>query len=131
MKKGFTLIELLVVISIIVILITIGMTSLATAQKKGRDAKRKSDLREIKNALEQYFTICGYAYPTPYVNKYDTVSCSSPSQIIIQNSPNDPRTGADYTCPEVVSANCNASQFQLCATLEAESPTNYCVVNSQ
>jgi len=46
---GFTLIELLVVISILAILITMGLTSFASAQRKGRDAKRKSDIREIKN----------------------------------------------------------------------------------
>jgi len=49
-KKGFTLIELLVVISI-------------RARKKGRDAKRVGDIKQIQTALELYFND-NYTYPT-------------------------------------------------------------------
>lgn len=53
--KGFTLIELLVVISIIGVLSTVAMTSLNSARKRTRDAVRKSDLHQIKVALESYY----------------------------------------------------------------------------
>jgi prepilin-type N-terminal cleavage/methylation domain-containing protein len=78
-RSGFTLLELLVVISIIVILITLGLSSFATAQKKGRDAKRKSDIKEIQTALEQYYSACGYVYPTVPggSNFYSSINCSS------------------------------------------------------
>jgi len=52
--KGFTLIELLVVIAIIGILASIVLASLDTARKKGRDARRVSDLKQIQLALELY-----------------------------------------------------------------------------
>jgi len=61
-KKGFTLIELLVVISIIGLLSTISVVALNGARKKGRDAKRVGDIRQIQTALELYFNDKG-AYP--------------------------------------------------------------------
>jgi general secretion pathway protein G len=54
-KKGFTLVELLVVMAILGILTVITLANFRTSQIKGRDAQRKSDLRQIANALEAYF----------------------------------------------------------------------------
>ena len=54
-KKGFTLIELLVVISIIGLLSSVVLASLNTAREKARDARRKSDLNQIRTALLLYF----------------------------------------------------------------------------
>lgn len=50
-KSGFTLIELLVVITIIGLLASISVILLTPAFKKGRDAKRKSDLAQIGRFL--------------------------------------------------------------------------------
>lgn len=61
-QKGFTLIELLVVISIIGILSTIAMTSLNSARKKARDARRKSDLNQMVLAMDQYYSDHGTYY---------------------------------------------------------------------
>jgi len=54
-EKGFTLIELLVVVAIIGILSSITMASLNSARAKARDARRMSDLSQIRNALYMYF----------------------------------------------------------------------------
>ena len=54
-KKGFTLIELLVVIAIIGILSSVVLASLNSARKKGRDARRVSDIQQMQLALELYF----------------------------------------------------------------------------
>ncbi len=58
-KKGFTLIELLVVVAIIGILSSVVLASLNSAREKARDARRKSDLKQIQNALEMYYNDCG------------------------------------------------------------------------
>ncbi|MFA7169526.1 MAG: prepilin-type N-terminal cleavage/methylation domain-containing protein [Candidatus Paceibacterota bacterium] len=59
LEKGFTLIELLVVISIIGVLSTIAMTSLNGARAKARDARRRTEIGEIKKALEIYYSVNG------------------------------------------------------------------------
>jgi len=61
-SKGFTLIELLVVVAIISLLSSVVMASLNSARAKGRDAKRVSDLRQVQNALELYYSGSG-SYP--------------------------------------------------------------------
>lgn len=53
-KKGFTLIELLVVISIIGLLSSIVLASLANAKQKGNDSKVQQELTQIRNAMELY-----------------------------------------------------------------------------
>ena len=63
-NKGFTLVELLVVVSIIGILSTIVLGSLGSARQKARDAKRASDLMQIKTALEMYYND-NRTYPNP------------------------------------------------------------------
>jgi len=53
-KNGFTLIELLIVMAILAILSGIGLGSFLSAQMKSRDARRKSDLKSVSQALEAY-----------------------------------------------------------------------------
>jgi len=53
-RHGFTLIELLIVIAIISLLATLAVTALMQAQMKNRDTRRKSDLRQIRTALDLY-----------------------------------------------------------------------------
>src|SRR5262245_18472105 len=53
--RGFTLIELLVVIAIIGVLASIVLASLDSTRKKGRDAKRLSDIKQLQLALELYY----------------------------------------------------------------------------
>ncbi len=62
-KKGFTLIELLVVIAIIGLLSTLAVVTLSSARQKARDARRKSDLKQISTAMELYYSE-NESYPT-------------------------------------------------------------------
>lgn len=62
-KSGFTLVELLVVISIIGILSTLILANFNAARERGRDAQRKSDLRNIQTALRLFYNDIG-RYPT-------------------------------------------------------------------
>lgn len=63
-SKGFTLLEMLVVIGIISVLVSMGIASYSTAQKKARDAKRQSNLKSFQSALEQCYSVNNYTYPT-------------------------------------------------------------------
>jgi len=65
--KGFTLIELLVVVAIIGILATIGLVTLQGARESARDAKRMSDLSQMRLGLALYFEDHD-AYPAPVEN---------------------------------------------------------------
>lgn len=62
-RIGFTLIELLVVISIIGILASLLLARFGTAEKAGRDARRKSDLNQYRTALENYAIKTNGLYP--------------------------------------------------------------------
>ena len=66
-SQGFTLMELLVVIAILGILIGVGLTNFLSTQKKSRDNRRKTDLKNISTALETYYNDKGL-YPAGDVN---------------------------------------------------------------
>ena len=61
-RSGFTLIELLVVIAVIGLLWSIVLASLNSARAKSRDAKRRSDLNQLRTALDLYYSNHG-SYP--------------------------------------------------------------------
>ncbi len=61
-KQGFTLIEILIVIAIIGILASVAIIGLGGSRVKARDSKKISELAQIRNGLELYFTTCGH-YP--------------------------------------------------------------------
>lgn len=82
-SKGFTLIELLVVVAIIGILSSIVLASLNSARKKGRDARRISDIKQLQLALELYYDSTG-GYPagtalTPLAPTYISVIPADPT----------------------------------------------------
>lgn len=116
-KLGFTLIELLVVISIIGILVAVGATSYQRAVKLSRDSKRKTDLEQIRQALETFRSENGF-YPATkelLVSNYITVL------------PLDPKDGtADFAYTYLVGS--PAKTYSLCATtMEINLPTLWCV----
>lgn len=129
---GFTIIELMVAITLMAILITLAAFSYSTAQKRGRDAQRKSDIRNVQSALEQYYAVCGNVYPTPSGDFYDPVVCGSAGPLtILPTIPADPRGQNPYACPTPVATNCTSSVYTVCATLEGESPAEYCLRSAQ
>ena len=134
-SSGFSLLELLVVISILGILMAMGVAAYSTAQKKGRDAKRRQDIKTIQNALEQYYANNSSSYPS--------ASCTGMATYFSGAVPIDPKTGSAYIC------NSSATGYCACAILDdttggnAAAPsgvtcaftgspkTHYCLTNQQ
>lgn len=54
-SSGFTLMELMVVIAILGILVVAGTSVFSVSQRRGRDSRRKSDLKNIATVLETYY----------------------------------------------------------------------------
>lgn len=93
-KKGFTLVEVLIVVAIVGILASFAIVGIGPVQKRGRDARRLSDLRQIQNGLELYFQKNG-AYPLG--GGYATMAGLLKSNGITQLVPNDPLSNAAKT----------------------------------
>lgn len=53
-KSGFTLVELLVVIGVIAIIMVAFFPNFMGVRQRARDNQRKSDLKQIQNAMELY-----------------------------------------------------------------------------
>jgi general secretion pathway protein G len=63
-QRGFTIVELLIVIAVIAILAAIVLTSYQGTQAQARDAKRKSDVKALIDALEVYYQDNGFYPPS-------------------------------------------------------------------
>ena len=76
-RGGFTLIELLIVIAIIGLLSTVVLVGLSGFRQSGRDARRLSDLQQLRVLLEQYANACAGNYPM--VGPVNSNNCSDVS----------------------------------------------------
>ena len=95
-NRSFTLIEILVVVTIIGVLFGVATISYSSLTKSSRDARRKSDLEQIKAALEMYRSNNPLAlYPS-------AASCEELDGLIdsyLPNFPKDPKDGTyTYSC---------------------------------
>ncbi len=128
-KNGFSLLEILVVIGIIAILLSVGLSSYSTLQRKSRDAKRKADIKTIQQAQEQYYSICGFVYPTYASGTIDReIYCANPSMMILPTNklPLDPKSGQPYSCVDCTTG----TNYSVCAN-ESEIEPTPCVSSQQ
>jgi type II secretion system protein G len=96
-NSGFTLMELMIVIAILGILASLISGNFINSLKRGRDAKRKEDLHQIKNALEIYYEDNGQYPPDDKVNfgmafTHPTMA----AKVYMQKLPQDPSSGYTY-----------------------------------
>lgn len=111
-RRAFTLIELLVVIAIIALLSSIILASLSSANAKGRDARRISDIKQIQLALALYYD-ANSSYPAVI----DAAHLVTPG--FISTIPTDPSGGTAYTYVAYQS-NGNCNSYHLGASLESQ-----------
>lgn len=106
-KNAFTLLEILVVISIIGILVALGTAAFSTTQKKGRDARRKSDIKAIQNGFEQYHSKAD-SYPSSLTEANDLT-------IFPAGLPEDPKSIGEY----IYTINFGEDAYCACTLLES------------
>lgn len=131
-RRGFTLVELLVVIAILGILVTIGLVSFRTSQARGRDAQRKSDLKQISSALELYLSDYGN-YPdsvngailgcpstssVPCVWGDEHLQLTDDKTVYMKLVPKDPDDGRSYYYRSISVGSVPNMGFQIFAALE-------------
>ena len=148
--KGFTLIELLVVIAIIAILAVVGITVFSGQQQTARDARRKSDIQAIAQALEANKTSNSAVYNVLAASNFaagsiptDTTTAKYCIAAVTSGAPAVAPTAWATTaaCPTAplgyaqISATepaATTTAWRLCALLEGgTNPNTYCLANSQ
>ena len=112
-KSGFTLIELMIAIAIIGILAAAFLNNFFSSIVRGRDSRRKQDLRTISQALELYYND-NRRYPDDIPPAGESFTHpANPDTIYLTETPDDPMVGKNY-CYETA----DGSWYRLAATLE-------------
>ncbi len=139
-SRGFTLVEMLVAATIAALLAAVGMVSYTTVNRNARNARRQSDLEQMRSALELYRTENGM-YPAGgggdnFAAFEALVATLKSSGFLTAPKMVDPRNngvfGYSYntTVGTYVDGDCNTSNkvYELCARLEPESPVeSFCI----
>jgi prepilin-type N-terminal cleavage/methylation domain-containing protein len=120
-EKGFTLIELLVVIAIIGVLATLLLLQLGAARAKARDAKRISDITQIRTALEQYFDDNAGTYPQSSIYAVGDPLASYLGTGRMTNT-KDPLDQAEYGYATAPLVSTKVLRYQVWAELETGNP---------
>lgn len=127
-QKGFTLIEVLVATTIIAVLTVVGIVSYVSVNKRSRDAKRKSDVEQIRSALEMYRADYGY-YPNAGTGVWtDTANLTSTLvTTYLPTIPTDPKSATQtYRYMATNLSGANYYGYCLSGLLESENPSDTC-----
>lgn len=111
LHMGFTLMELLIVIAIMSILVALAVASFSSAQKRGRDSRRRSDLHALQNAIEQYYANNAGSYPG---GTYPNIAVLD-ATYLPGGEPKDPKSVGSY-----ISVTWTTSAYKVCADLEGD-----------
>lgn len=115
-NRGFTLIEVLVAATLVALLSTMGVTGYQAVTRSGRDALRKTDLEQIRSALEIYKSeVSSHNYPSA-----SGCDASDLSPSYIYPYPHDSRSPTYNYC---YAPSSDHKTYSLCAHLENGSST--------
>jgi len=123
-NNGFTLIEILVVATIIVLLTATAAVTYSTLLKQSRDAKRKTDLEQVRAALEMY-----RSNNDEYISTSRNYNCANaafnylttPTKYI-ESMPTDPKSDSNY----YYRCNVSGDDYTIGAYLETVSTPGTC-----
>lgn len=91
-NKGLSLIEMIIILAIVMVMVVAGFFVIGPHLRKGRDARRKSDLEKIKVAMEEYYND-NDQYPDTSIFE----NCGSDDFApYLSPIPCDPETGRPY-----------------------------------
>lgn len=128
-SRGFTLIEVLVSATIISVLTAIGVVSYTNINKRSRDTKRKSDMEQIRSALEMYRADNGW-YPSTGAPYYTDASNLSSDLVSSYMSaiPVDPKNASPSVYKYKATNPSGGKYYGYClsALLESEDPSDTC-----
>ncbi len=122
-KQGFTLLEILVSVSIIAILTIVGIVSFATVNRRSRDAKRKSDVEQLRSALEMYRADYGN-YPNPAACQPGPADASCLDSVLkptyIPAIAKDPKSNQSFTYRYKANSQSGGYYYGYCLTVYLE-----------
>lgn len=126
-EEAFTLIELLVVVAIIGVLASTVLAATGIAKQRGRDARRQSDLKNIKTALLLYNENTGGNFPLQTVLTPEAADTTSALNVLVTSGfvpsvPADPSAGKSY----YYVSNSTGTKFCLAAELERIDSQDFC-----
>lgn len=123
-QAGFTYLEILMVLLIIGVILSISVASYSNLHSNSLDQRRKTDIEEVRSALEQYRSVNG-AYPTPNSTpglSFGSDGLSDGTNVYMQKIPQDPQapkrqyhyevTSDDYT----LAAQLNTAESTACVS---------------
>lgn len=125
-NKAFTLIELLVVISIIASLLAVGVPNFIGMRQRGRDSKRKVDLKEIQSALELYkLNQNPPSYPDSLPNPKTLWEDTSTGTVYMKLVPADPLSSSSNKKYYYKKSTSSGIEYDLYACLENQADTGF------
>lgn len=123
--RAFTLVEILVTVSIIGLLLTFSFAGLQGARSSARDSQRKSDIEDLRSALEIYRADCG-SYPAA-VSFGSQLTGTGVGNCVLDNVymskvPQDPQNSSKSLVYEYVQSGLG---YTVCSSLEHPSSTPF------
>ena len=116
--SGFTLVEILVVVTIISMLASIAAVSYSRFVKQSRDARRKTDIEQIRAAVEMYRNFNG-EYPSTVTSGASITDSAPSTTIYMTRVPSDPMPAYAYYYLRSSTQN-----YSLCAYIEGGNATS-------